>query len=475
MMDQQLLARVRDWVTAHEDEMMRELAALVAFPSVSRPTEGKPGAPFGADCAQVLAHALSRAEAMGFCAENVDGYCGVAKMGPEEPAIGIAAHLDVVPVQDGWLHPPFELTREGDYVFGRGCQDNKASAVKGLFVMRCLRELGVPLRCGVRTIFGTSEENGMADLRYFAANGNPPTLTLVSDSDYPVCYGQKGHFNATLSGPAGSVVADAMGGTVPNIVPGEAWLRLRGMDAAAVSAALPEDAREAVTAEQDGADTIVRARGLSSHAAYPKGGINAIRLLLNAVLAAGLPLGDSEPTLRALQGTLRDDAGGAFDLAMTDAVFGELTMIGSVLRLGKGRLSLGFDSRFPGCIEGPEMIVRVRKYADANGLEMTDETFRNAFYIDPEDPKVQKMMSIYREMTGDAREAYVMGGGTYSHVLPRAVTFGGGIPGANDAIKATLPAGHGGAHQPDEALHVPSFLQSVVIYAMTIAELDGMV
>lgn len=35
------------------------------------------------------------------------------------------AHADVVPVGEGWTHPPFKLTRRGREWYGRGVADDK--------------------------------------------------------------------------------------------------------------------------------------------------------------------------------------------------------------------------------------------------------------------------------------------------------------------------------------------------------------
>ena len=41
-------------------------------------------------------------------------------MGEGEEIVGIAGHLDIVPVGGDWTYDPFKLTREGDHVYGRG-------------------------------------------------------------------------------------------------------------------------------------------------------------------------------------------------------------------------------------------------------------------------------------------------------------------------------------------------------------------
>ena len=161
------------WIAEHKEEMIREIQDLVRIPSVSHPEEAAPGAPFGAECRRALEHLLSRGEAYGFRARNMDGWAGAVSMGDEENAIGIAAHLDVVPAGPGWQYPPYEAVYlpERDAIIGRGANDNKGSAVAALFVMRMIRELGIPMQHGIRLYGGVSEENGMADMLHLRENG----------------------------------------------------------------------------------------------------------------------------------------------------------------------------------------------------------------------------------------------------------------------------------------------------------------
>ena len=146
-MDKQELRRKADaWLDSHAEEMASELQGFARIRSVSRDDLAAPGAPFGPECRTMLDYALKRARDMGFETEDHDGYCGSVILGDKNNAIGIFAHLDVVPEGDSWLYPPYEATRVGDFLIGRGVSDNKSAAVMGLFVMRMFRELGVELR-----------------------------------------------------------------------------------------------------------------------------------------------------------------------------------------------------------------------------------------------------------------------------------------------------------------------------------------
>ena len=88
-----------------KDELIADIRAWVAVPSVqAAPLEGKP---FGAENARMLDLALETARRYGFETRNIDYYAGDISMGSGEQTMGMLAHLDIVPVGEGWTHDPF--------------------------------------------------------------------------------------------------------------------------------------------------------------------------------------------------------------------------------------------------------------------------------------------------------------------------------------------------------------------------------
>ena len=112
------------------DEILENLGRLVAIDSqLGTPAEGMP---FGEGPAKALAEGLKIAEELGFKTVNLDNYCGYAEMGEGEEIVGIAGHLDIVPVGGDWTYDPFKLTRDGDYVYGRGTTYDKGPVLEAL-------------------------------------------------------------------------------------------------------------------------------------------------------------------------------------------------------------------------------------------------------------------------------------------------------------------------------------------------------
>lgn len=69
------------WIAEHREELIREIQDAVRIPSVSRPDQAAPGAPFGPECRRMLDHMLARGAAYGFRTRNMDGWAGTISMG----------------------------------------------------------------------------------------------------------------------------------------------------------------------------------------------------------------------------------------------------------------------------------------------------------------------------------------------------------------------------------------------------------
>ncbi len=464
------------WIREHREELILEIQRLVQIPSVSRPGQAAPGSPFGPECRRALDHMLARGEAYGFRTRNLDGWAGTVSMGNEENAIGIIAHLDVVPVGDGWVYPPFAGTflRDRDVIIGRGADDNKGPAMACLFVMRMLRDLNVPLRRGIRLYCGVSEENGMMDMRHLAESGEPfPALSLVPDAGFPVNYGQKGSIRGEIAAQARGNLLSLHAGKAVNIIPdlAECVADVSPETARAALNRLEDGLREKTEMEETPEGVRFRAHGVSGHAAFPDGGVNAIYLLAKALTEMDLLTGSARDAVRSLADLASDAFLVSEGAAYSDDLSGKTTLVYSMAELSGGVLRVGLDCRYSitcdgnGLREKLEQAWRGRGYT-AEALEVSEP-----FYIPVENEAVQALQQVYRGITGRDDAPYTMGGGTYSRVVPNAISFGFGMPGAAPDL-SFLPEGHGHAHGRDEALPVEKVCSGMRIYAAALAALD---
>ena len=180
------------------DEMISEIKRIVQIDSVQ--SEAKPGMPFGEGVNNALEETLKLACELGFETENVDHMVGIAKYGTGEDYIGIMGHLDVVPVGDGWNHPPFSAYEdENGRIYSRGILDNKGPTLSCLYALYAIKELGIELKYPVRILFGTNEETGFNDLKHYLEVRKPPVMGWTPDCKYPVVYAERGRSTYRIS------------------------------------------------------------------------------------------------------------------------------------------------------------------------------------------------------------------------------------------------------------------------------------
>lgn len=182
--------RILKQVEANQQDMIAGIKKIVAMPSVE--TKASDNAPFGEDIALTLQETLKLAEGLGFQTYNLDNYIGWAQYGEGDDYIGVIGHLDVVPVGEGWKHPPFSAYEEDGYIYSRGILDNKGPILSCLYALYAIKQLNIKLKKTVRIIFGCDEESGFVDLQYYLDHQKPPIMGWTPDCKYPVVYGERG-------------------------------------------------------------------------------------------------------------------------------------------------------------------------------------------------------------------------------------------------------------------------------------------
>lgn len=476
--ERELLKKVEAWLKEHKEELIQDIEAWVRIPSVSIADENTKGAPFGKECAKVLELALKRGKEFGFNTNNHEGYAGSVVYGDYEKSIGLIGHLDVVPEGDNWIYSPYEPVRKGDFLIGRGVSDNKGASVAALYIARIFKDLNISIEHGIHIIYGCAEETGMADLVYYVQHKQAPLVSLVLDGNFPVCHGQKGGFNGRLFIPTGKHLLSLKGGTAENNVPDYAEVLLKNISLSEVLSSLDKVSKnisDYVKVEEQSDGILVYARGRSGHAANPEGSLNAIWILAAALKESALFKDEDQKAVDFISSFLADYNGVGAGIGFEDEVSGKLTLNGGIIRSFENGLELFIDIRYPITSNEEDITKALKLKIEPYGVRILDVRNRKPYFIEKDDAKVKVLTDTYNSLREEHKKPYVMGGGTYSRVLPEGITFGPGFPDIKKQGVDFLPDGHGGVHGPDEALHIPSLLEAIKIYVLSIVRLDKLI
>lgn len=451
-----------------KDELIRDIQEWVSVPSVQAAAiEGKP---FGAENARMLDLALATGRKYGFETRNIDYYAGDISMGSGEQTMGMLAHLDVVPVGEGWTHAPFGGEIVDGKIFGRGTIDDKGPALCALYAMRAVRDCGIPLKDGVRLILGCDEETGMSDMRYYASKLKMPDYGFSPDAGFPVINIEKGGVNCQLiwegSADAEIPVLEMYAGERPNVVPALAKavvscervafseIEKKVADYAAASG------RKLSAVALDGGKAEIIAEGVLSHAAWPEGGVNAAGMLMIALkeMGMGANLQSALDMGAACLGMEYD--GAHLGIKCGDELSHDLTCNLGILRWDGARFCATLDIRYPLCTSQEQIMESIAKSVAPFGVTAKLAGGHVPLHVPAEHKIVRGLMQVYNELTNSNDKPLAIGGGTYSRMMPNTVAFGVVFPDQEDCC-----------HIADEYIEIDRMMQAVRIYAHAIAEL----
>ena len=430
------------------DDILADLAKLVAVPSVAQP---EPGAhPFGDACAQALDTVLEMAKGYGLETKNVDYYAGHAEYGHGEENAVVMAHVDVVPAGEGWSTDPYALTIRNGWAFGRGVADDKGAAIVALHCLRALKDAQVPAKRKLRVIFGCGEEIGMADIPHYFTQEQLPDMGFTPDSSYGICHCEKGIINLRVEGANdSSLIKHFSAGTVSNAVPAKALCEIvcsREELTALQKAA--EDSEISYTITPTGEGASILASGKAAHAAFPEGGRNAAAYLVKLLSETfgAQRLGSFFSFVSEKIGLATD--GSTIGVQCADEPSGPLTFNLGLLHADESTCSLTVDIRYPATCHGSDISKIIQSAAEGSGLSYSLLSDLEPLYLPRESKLIALLSGAYQDVTGEPCSIFSMGGGTYARQMHgRGVAFGPGFPGG----KATHE------HDADERIDLEKF------------------
>lgn len=421
-------------------EMIAAISRLVEIPSVfSESTEY----PFGPAVDHCLDVTLSMMAGLGFRTFKApDGMYGYAETGEGE-LFGVLCHLDVVQArqEDGWDHDPFRPVVQGDWLCGRGTQDDKGPSVAAIYALKSLLDEGHKLNKRVRFIFGIDEETMWDSIHAYCAREELPVSGFVPDSTFPLTYAEKGLLQLQVRSDK-AFALPCSGGDSMNAVSSHAECPLT-----------PEVQRVMRELELPFhvTDTQICAEGLTAHAKNPWKGVNANLNLLRALGKAGYEHDAITFACEALDNKFRFE--GFTDKDLSD-FSGPVTVNLGKFTLDEHGAVLGLDLRLPVTREKEEILSLVREKAAACHMTVEEFDWLRPIHVPQDSPLVTRLLQAYREVTGDAKtEPYISAGATFARAFDNCVAFG-----------ANMPHSPTSEHQPNERISIIQLMQAAEVY-----------
>lgn len=213
----------------HFDDFQSFLKEIIAIPSVSTEPERASDV---RRCANFIANKL---QSLGI--EHVQVldtprhpvvYGDLLHAGDDQPIILIYSHYDVQPVDpiDLWNTSPFDATRQGDYLFGRGASDMKGQFVACAAAIESILQTG-KMPVNIKFVLEGEEEIGSINFHKFVEDHKPllkadvvlnPDTGMIAPDIPAIIYGLRGlaYFEIRVFGPDRDLHSGSFGGVIHN-------------------------------------------------------------------------------------------------------------------------------------------------------------------------------------------------------------------------------------------------------------------
>jgi acetylornithine deacetylase/succinyl-diaminopimelate desuccinylase-like protein len=220
---------VLQYINGNNDRYLRELADLLAIPSVSTNPENK------GDIQRCARWVADHVKSIGMTKSEIYPTAGHPIVyaewlgAPGKPTILLYGHYDVQPVDpiELWTSPPFEATPRNGNIYARGAADDKGQILIHFKAIEAYFKTVGSLPVNMKLLIEGEEEIGSEHLESFVKEHKDllkADLVLISDTSMfakgvpSVCYGLRGlaYMQIDLVGPNKDLHSGSFGGSVHN-------------------------------------------------------------------------------------------------------------------------------------------------------------------------------------------------------------------------------------------------------------------
>lgn len=462
---------IKKYIDIHFDDALKSIIEIIRIKTVKAEKIGD--APYGAELKRGLDKVLEIAQSLGFKVKNLDNYIGYAEYGEGEEYIAILGHIDVVPEGDeaSWSVPPYEGCIVNNQLTARGAIDNKAPIISALYSLKAVVDTHPEFNKRVRVIFGTNEESGDEDIKYYLAREKEPKYAFTPDGRFPVIFSEKGIYTFSFRKKIdwkSSKLIEIKAGTRSNIVPEKCIAKVRNIPKENIKKALSEikissKAGYTVSYEEDTAEIICT--GISAHASSPHKGVNA---LLGMYRFLDLIIEKEDATkgfISFISGYIGESSDGEkLGIKTVNEEVGNLTISAGITNIKDDELFVKFNIRYPASIDEKTLDSRLKIAGEKGGVVFFKENHNAPLYFEKTHPLVKELQDVYISVTGRNEEPAALGGGTYAKLMPNTVAFGPNFKEYN-----------GKPHSFDECMDLDMLKQGMKIYAKAILKLGALI
>ena len=435
--------KMKEYIDKHQEDMIRDLAELVAIPSESDDHE---------EVRKALRAVIDLASGYGFKAYSVlDDQVGIVEMGDGDETLGILTHVDVVPAgnPEGWLSDPYKLEIRDDKIYGRGTLDDKGMVIASLYAMMAIKDAGLPVNKKIQLIIGTQEEVEWTDMDQYVKEYPLPDYGFTPDGSYPICNIEKGYVDQTMefdvsedeaAGQDKPYIKELDIGTAVNVVPG-------------IARAVLSDGEE------------ITVHGVQCHSSQPEMGVNAMLLMGDELTKKDLCANSVLELLNAICSDFRDSQGGSLGLRSEDEYYqGEFVhrniFTPTVLKAKDGKAEFTVNVRSAYGESQEKIIDTLDEWAKAHGGRTAICDHQHAVFVPKDRPFLQAFADAYEDVSGLKNDFVLEYGGTYAKAMPNIVSWGPLFPGDKDTC-----------HEDNECLTMDGLMVSTGIFAEAIAKI----
>ncbi len=381
-------------------KFIQDLNELVSIESVlDTPTEN---APFGKENKRALEVFLSKAKEFGFETINYDNYGGEIYYGEGEE-VGIVGHLDIVPLGSGWITDPLKVTEVDGVLHGRGVEDDKGPTLLCLYALKELKDEGVKFNRKIRLIVGCNEETGWKDIEYIKTKTSFPKYGFSPDSNFPVCYAEKGIYHLKIKLPTFKNFKNLKGGSARNAVCAYATVEVN-------EKGINTNLLKKYGLKLQG--NLIESFGVAAHGSHPEQGKNAFYPLLKYLEEMGEELFDLPDLI------FKDGIG----LASFNNEQGLTTLSPNIVNIENGKLVLTCDIRIP----APLSIKDIEKNLTKIKQDYEIIERHPPFMADKNSWLVEALLDAYNDVTGENAKPVYLCGSTFARCFEVGCGFGFG-------------------------------------------------